>query len=97
MKFYVTQTDVMGQADFNITFSKVIAEIDRRCNEITHPVPDDVKVIERKLMTMGKIVSMLQESLPMSADCVKWKEYVEARLNELRDEDKKADSEIGED
>jgi len=54
-------------------------------------------VIERKLMTMGKIVSMLQESLPMSADCVKWKEYVEARLNELRDEDKKADSEIGED
>jgi hypothetical protein len=87
----------MGQADFNVTFSKVIAEIDRRCYEITHPVPDDIKVIESKLMTMGRIVSMLQESLPMSADCGKWKEYVETRLKELRDEDKKADSEIGED
>lgn len=87
----------MGQADFNVTFSKVIAEIDRRYYEITHPVPDDIKVIESKLMTMGRIVSMLQESLPMSADCGKWKEYVETRLKELRDEDKKADSEIGED
>lgn len=62
----------MGQADFNITFSKVIAEIDRRCNEITHPVPDDVKEIESKVKAMGKIVSMLQETLPMSADCGKW-------------------------
>lgn len=87
----------MGQADFNITFSKVIAEINRRCNEITHPVPDDVKVIERKVKAMGKIVSMLQETLPMSADCGKWKEYVETRLKELKDEDKKADGKIGED
>lgn len=67
MKFYVTQTDIMGQADFNITFSKVIAEIDRRCNEITHPIPDDIKVIESKIETMRKLVDMMQEALAMYA------------------------------
>lgn len=86
-----------GTSGFYITFSKVIAEIDRRCNEITRPVPDDIKEIESKVKAMGKIVSMLQETLPMSADFGKWKEYVETRLKELKDEDKKADGKIGED
>lgn len=87
----------MIQAEFNITLSKVIAEIDRRCNELTHPIPEDIKVIESKVRTMGKIVTMLQAALAFAdTDIKKWKEYVESNLKELKDEDQETNSKIGE-
>lgn len=88
----------MMQAEFNITLSKVIAEIDRRCNELTHPIPEDIKVIESKVRTMGKIVTMLQVALAFAdTDIKKWKEYVESNLKELKkDEDQETNSKIGE-
>ena len=79
----------MEQADFNITFSKVIAEIDRRCNEITHPIPDDIKVIESKIETMRKLVDMMQEALAMYAANKQWEEYVETKLKEIKKREKK--------
>lgn len=88
----------MIQAEFNITLSKVIAEIDRRCNELTHPIPEDIKVIESKVRTMNKIVTMLQAALAFAdTDAKKWKEYVESNLKELKkDEDQETNSKIGE-
>ena len=88
----------MIQAEFNITLSKVIAEIDRRCNELTHPIPEDIKVIESKVRTMAKIVTMLQSALAFAdTDAKKWKEYVESNLKELKkDEDQETNSKIGE-
>lgn len=46
----------MKEARLKIAMSNIICEIDRRCFDITHPMPDDTSVILDKLGAMARII-----------------------------------------
>lgn len=90
----------MEQAKFKIAISNIVAEVDRRCIGLTHPVPDGIAEVRQELWVIKKIIDNAIMALDFEEDGVSHLEKVEARIKQLRIqeyEDKKADSEIGED
>ncbi|MCR5568512.1 MAG: hypothetical protein K6G31_04475 [Paludibacteraceae bacterium] len=46
----------MEQARYRIALSNIVSEIDRRCFDITHPIPDNGAEVVDKMETMKRIV-----------------------------------------
>lgn len=55
----------MEQARIKIAVSNIIAEIDRRCFDITHPV-DDMSVVKKKVMAMRDILDQALKEIEQS-------------------------------
>lgn len=56
----------MEQARIKIAVSNIIAEIDRRCFDITHPVNDDMSVVKKKVMAMRDILDQALKEIEQS-------------------------------
>lgn len=53
----------MEQARIKIAISNIIADIDRRCFDITHPVSDDVEENIKRLRSMRKILNITIDAM----------------------------------
>lgn len=89
----------MEQAKVKIAISNIIADIDRRCFDLTHPVPDDVEYILKMLSTMEYILRRTRSIMELSLYDDGLAEYLQdieseikqIRINEYGEQNKEAD------
>lgn len=77
----------MEQARIKIAISNIIADIDRRCFDITHPVSDNVEENLKRLRNMRTIlertIGVMEDAL-FEADCAEGLEIVVTEIKQMR-------------
>ena len=74
----------MEQAKFKIAISNIVAEVDRRCFGLTHPVPDGISEVRQELWVMKEIIDNAIMALNFEEDGVSHLEKVEAWIKQRR-------------
>lgn len=91
----------MEKARFNAALGNILCEIDRRCVELTHPIPDDWKKVAKKLRKMEEILEHTNDAMAcivQQGGDVQMLETVVEIINKIRIKDyadEKAEAEGG--